>query len=61
MIKPELRSAEHFFRIPVADSLYDVFQDAFVIRESSALDLGSEIIAEDPSEIFVPCVGQETS
>ena len=52
---------KHFSGIFVADPLDDVFKDAFIIRKPAAFDLGAQEIAEDPLEVFVPCVGQEAS
>ena len=52
-------SLKHALGILVADSLDDVLKDAFVVREPAALDFRSEIVAEDPSEVFMSRVGQE--
>ena len=54
-------SLEHVPGILVADSLDDILKDAFVVRDPSALDFRSEIVAEDPSEVFMSRVGQEAS
>ena len=51
---------QHIPRVLIAHSIDDVLQDAHVRRESAALDFGAKVIAEDPSEVFVPCVRQET-
>ena len=54
-------SLEHIPGILVANALDDVFQDAFIVGEPASLDLCAKEIAEDPSEVFVPRVGQEAS
>ena len=51
--------SEHVPGILVADLLNDVLKDAFIVRESAALDFGAKIITEDPSEVFMSCVRQE--
>ena len=54
-----LSVSEHVPGILVADLLNDVLKDAFIVRESAALDFGTKIITEDPSEVFMSRVGQE--
>lgn len=61
MIRSGSICCEHLQSVLIANSFDDVFEYAFVIRETVALDCTAEIIAEYPSEVFVSCVRQEAS
>ena len=49
------------YSIVVRDVAYDLAKNVHVIRIFTIFNKGSKVIAKDPAEIFMSCVGSEAS